>query len=339
MITTFGKQVPVSDEMGSDQWVSSGPDTVMQRPVPKEAARHRAQSTNIISIQGGLGNQLFAWAFAHALKSRGSTVILDTVRCRGNRPLEIGALVGARQRLVKPLGYAAVLAHKGGFLPTGRTWGPSWRLAQEPGFAFDQDFVDGLLDPCQGSNYVLGYFQSPKYFAGYEDQVGSAVRGLLRGMLTEEGRKTADKLAEDPNSVAVHVRRGDYVSNLVTSEHHGSLQADYYSNALEAVRDIGRKNVIWFSDDTDWVRAELARPEDTVATPSFTAALTTAAGGEIALMASCSSRIIANSSFSWWAGWLGREASPAFPVIAPAKWLVGTGGAATDLVPASWRRF
>ena len=336
---TIGKQVSFNDRADKAQMAGPAEGTSTGLGMPKSPARHRAESTNIISIQGGLGNQLFAWAFAHALKAQGSHVILDTVRCRGNRPFEIGGLVGKHQMLARPLGYAAVLGHKGGILPSRPTWGIPWQLAREPGFAFNQDFVAGLLSPSRRRNYVLGYFQSPKYFAGCEEQVRAAVRELLRGMLTEDGRTVADKLAVDPNSVAVHVRRGDYVSNQVASEHHGSLTADYYKTALEAVRDRGGKKVMWFSDDTDWVRAELARPEDTIATPSFTAGLTTAAGGEIALMASCSSRVIANSSFSWWAGWLGRDASPAFPVIAPARWLAGTAESATDLVPSSWTRF
>ena len=331
-MTTFGGQVRSSGAAGRGQDTDSG-----QAPQGVPAA-NPAMPTNILSIRGGLGNQLFEWAFAHSLASRGSRVVLDTVRCRDNRPLEIGGLLRAHETLARPLGYAAALAQKAGILSHRRPWTSPWHLAQEPGFAFDPDFVEGLLTPGRRSNYVLGYFQSPKYFAGYETQVRSAVSELLRGMLTESGRRTADRLADSVDSVAVHVRRGDYVSNPVAATHHGTLRANYYRTALEAVRDMGKDHVIWFSDDTEWVRAELARPGDTVATPSFTSELTAAAGGEIALMASCSSRVIANSSFSWWAGWLGRDASPDFPVIAPRQWFAGTGDRAADLVPEAWTR-
>lgn len=297
------------------------------------------QPTTVLSIQGGLGNQLFEWGFAHTLASRGSRVIIDTVRCRGNRPLEIGGLLNNYRKLSRPLGLAAVLAEKVGLLEQHRPGSLQWRLMREPGFSFDAAFADNLLSQHGATNYVLGYFQSDKYFAGQEDVVRSAVSGLLHGMLTEQGKTFATALAQDPHSAAVHVRRGDYLSNPVAAAHHGSLKGAYYDAALSTLRDAGKRNILWFSDDTDWVSAELARPGDTVATPAMTAELTRAAGGEIALMAACSSRVIANSSFSWWAGWLGGDSTTESPVIAPREWFAGSQDPARDLVPGNWLRF
>lgn len=299
----------------------------------------RGQSTvNIMSIQGGLGNQLFEWAFAYALGRRGGHVVFDVVRCRGDRPLEIGPLLAGHKLLPRSLGYAAVMAHKSGVL--GKCWFSSkrWQLRREPGFGYSAEFMDELLTQDGGSTYVLGYFQSPKYFIGYEAEVRSAVSGLLRGMLTERGVAMAAELAASPNTVAVHVRRGDYISNLTASAHHGNLQEVYYQQALALMRRQGKDNIVWFSDDTDWVSGELAGPLDTVATPAMMAALTHGAGGEIALMAACSSRIIANSSFSWWAGWLGAPSTAQSPVVAPSQWLAGQSTAAIDLVPGEWLR-
>ncbi|MFC8302324.1 alpha-1,2-fucosyltransferase [Specibacter sp. NPDC057265] len=312
--------------------------TAVKPAQPKRRGAH-VQTTTILSVQGGLGNQLFEWGFAHALAARGARVVIDTVRCRGNRPLELGALLDGYPRLSRPLGLAAVLAQKRGLLAGNWAGSGSMRLVQEPGFSFDQGFTDGLLRPEGATNYVLGYFQSPKYFAGQEQEVRTKVSGHLHGMLTQQGKSFAAALAADPHSAAVHVRRGDYLSNPVAAAHHGSLQGSYYQSALSTLRDLGKHNVLWFSDDTDWVAAELARPGDTVATPALTAELTTGAGGEIALMAACSSRVIANSSFSWWAGWLGGDSTAGSPVIAPAQWFSGSPDPAADLVPGHWMRF
>lgn len=108
---------------------------------------------------------------------------------------------------------------------------------------------------------------------------------------------------------------------------------------MSTLRELGKSNVLWFSDDTERAAAELARPGDTVATPAMMAELTTGAGGEIALMAACSSRVIATSSFSWWAGWLSADSSAASPVIASKKWLSRSEDPALDLVPENWLRF
>lgn len=294
---------------------------------------------NVLSLQGGLGNQLFEWGFAHTLAAKGSRVVFDTVRCRGNRKVEIAGLLAAYGKLARPLGLAAVAADKSGLWERRGSRNQRWRLVREPGFAFDAEFTGQLLRQNGATNYVLGYFQSPKYFGDQEDAVRAASSAWLHGMLTKRGKGFAAQLAADPHSAAVHVRRGDYLSNPVAAAHHGSLKNGYYDAALSALRDLGKRNVVWFSDDTDWVIAELARPGDTVATPAMMADMTTASGGEIALMASCSSRVIANSSFSWWAGWLGAAPTADSPVIAPAQWFTGSQDTARDLVPGSWLRF
>lgn len=293
----------------------------------------------IISIQGGLGNQLFEWAFAHVLGVKGGQVIFDTVRCRGDRPLEIAPLLRGSRKLARPWGYTAVLAQRLGVLGEKPLLGSKWRLVSEPSFSHDPTFMDNLLSPSRAENYVLGYFQSPKYFDGYEAAIRRGISGLLHGMLTAQGQAMAAEIVASPKSVAVHVRRGDYVSNLTAAAHHGTLSGDYYAQAVSVLRDLGKSEVIWFSDDTEWVRNQLARASDTVATPELMAEMTTSAGGEIALMSACSSRVVANSSFSWWAGWLGAPSTELSPVIAPRQWLAGSEDPAEDLIPADWWRF
>jgi hypothetical protein len=53
----------------------------------------------VLGLQGGIGNQLFEWAFAAALRASGRRVLYDAVRCRGDRPLMIGPLLPATERL------------------------------------------------------------------------------------------------------------------------------------------------------------------------------------------------------------------------------------------------
>ncbi|MDR6413308.1 alpha-1,2-fucosyltransferase [Pseudarthrobacter sulfonivorans] len=282
------------------------------------------EKTVVLSVQGGLGNQLFEWAFAKALQTQGHEVLFDTIRCRGSRPLMIGPLLWPGSRLSPALGLAAVAAYKSGIL-NGRF---PMRVVQEGGFSYDPSLVSRL-----GSrSYLVGYFQSPRYFDVIADSVRTELSAFLDGMLTREGKALAKDLASDQHSVAVHVRRGDYVTNPVASAHHGALQGDYYRSALTMMEELGHVRHVWFSDDPGWVTENLARPGEVVCGPEFAYA----AGGEIALMASCSSRVIANSSFSWWGGWLGRRSTPQNPVIAPARWFVSDQNSTSDLLPHSW---
>jgi len=112
------------------------------------------------------------------------------------------------------------------------------------------------------------------------------------------------------------------------------LGAEYYDRALERASALGHGRRVWFSDDLDWVREHLARDDDLLCP----ADATRHDGGEIALIASCATRIIANSSFSWWGGWLGAPSSSTHPVIAPSTWFADGHSDAGELVPRDWVR-
>jgi len=280
----------------------------------------------VLGLQGGIGNQLFEWAFATALRASGRRVLFDAVRCRGDRPLMIGPLLRAAERLAAPVGYALVGAAKAG-LVSDRS---RLRLVRQRRSGYDPSVIDRL----GGTSYLLGYFQSTRYFREVEPDVREAARELLHGMLTPSGRRLAEELRADPDRVAVHVRRGDYVSDPGAATRHGVLGADYYDRALEHAATLGHRRRVWFSDDVEWVRQRLARDGDLLCPDDATQH----DGGEIALIASCATRVIANSSFSWWGGWLGAPSSPLHPVIAPSTWFADGHSDAGELVPRDWVR-
>jgi hypothetical protein len=278
----------------------------------------------VLGLQGGVGNQLFQWAYATDLGARGRRVVFDTARLGGDRPFELGPVVPRADRLARPVGFALAVAAKAGILSDRSRM----RLVRQRRSGFDPS-VDERLDR---TSYLLGYFQSRHYFEASADQVRAEVRRLLEGMLTDRGTTLAATLRDDPHSVAVHVRRGDYLQ--AANARHGVLGAAYYDAALAHAEALGHANRVWFSDDLDWVREHLARDGDRLCP----ADAILRDGGEIALMAACSTRIIANSSFSWWGGWLGSASTPRHPVIAPVAWFADGHSDASELVPESWVR-
>lgn len=272
-----------------------------------------------VALQGGLGNQLFQWAFAEALRRRGHHVQFDTLRCRGDRPLSI-----------EPLLDGIAIASR---------WGAVTRLAihrllpQLLNVVSEADLdVRDRGGALKGGRpvYLIGYFQAPAYFGEVADDVRARVSAYLRTMVTDTGRDFIDG-AHESNSVAVHVRRGDYVTNPAAAAHHGTLGVDYYTQALRQVRMDPTARVTWFSDDLHWVRDNLAAEGDSLCADEWS----TEPGGEIALMASCRTRIIANSSFSWWAGYLGRQPEVGGRVVAPSSWFA-QNDKPSDLIPDSW---
>ncbi len=282
--------------------------------------------STVLSLRGGLGNQLFQWALAVALQENGHRIVFDTVRLRGERPLAIGPLLDSFPRLSRPVGLGLVALDKAGVLDRV----PGLRVVREPSFGYVSN-----LDSLLGSrNYLLGYWQSPRYFASSAAQIRDQVTAFGRSTLTPEGQALLADVTSAGDVAAVHVRRGDYVTNPVAAAHHGTLDDDYYTLATKQLREAGANRFLYFSDDLDWVRAHLAQPDDvlvprTVATEPI---------GEIALMAACAGRVIANSSFSWWAAYLADDGSAALPTVAPSQWFADNHADAGDLVPSTWTR-
>jgi hypothetical protein len=159
---------------------------------------------------------------------------------------------------------------------------------------------------------VFGYFQTPRYFEGHEDTLRSELATGHLGL--EAGHEgLAEKLRES-GSVAVHVRRTDYINN----PNLASLGMDYYQRAMERMRiAVPDARFFVFSDDPTWCRDTFTANDIEVLTHSdpFNPLL------DLHLMSLASHHIIANSSFSWWAAWLG--AKPGQRVLMPGQWFQG----------------
>ena len=142
-----------------------------------------------------------------------------------------------------------------------------------------------------------------------------------------------DHISQD-NSVAIHIRRGDYVTNPDANSLHGICPISYYKNVVKYLKSKFKNlDFFVFSDDPNWAKSNL----------SFIKYLNVVDHNDadhnyedFRLMYSCNHFIIANSSFSWWAAWLGS--SPDKIVIAPDQWFLTQEHDTRDIVPESWVR-
>lgn len=193
--------------------------------------------------------------------------------------------------------------------------GRRWELVREGAAAI----------PPDGDVVLEGYWQAPAWFAGAEETLRRdfAFRAPPSADVAAWGGRMA---AEE--SVAVHVRRGDYVSSPQVREVHNALEPAYYAAAGATLRErVGQATFFLFSDDPDWAEAHVRLPGPTATVRSA------AAADDLRLMAACRHAIIANSSFSWWGAWLGRH--PGRVVVAPARWF-RSRPAPEGLIPPEW---
>lgn len=176
---------------------------------------------------------------------------------------------------------------------------------------------------------IVGYWQSNKYFHDAEEIIR---RDFEFKTPHETTNPELSRALQHPNSVAVHVRRGDYVSNPQAAVVHGTCGIDYYIEAAHLLRQRCPNAVFFvFSDDLPWARANLRFLEPC----HFVMGDTREPARDLHLMTMAQNFIIANSSFSWWGAWLGR--APNKVVIAPRRWFAN-GRDTPDLIPNDWIR-
>lgn len=273
----------------------------------------------IVKLMGGIGNQMFQYAAGRRLSvvhraplkldltwfadmpdgdtPRKFLISLFPISASIASPAEIAAVKESRtrkgwRRLFSPI-----------------PWNNRLRIIEEKNSAFDPSVLRLSGDLC-----LCGYWQDERYFADIEKLLRQEF--VFRPMENVYGSKLINKLTSS-ESVAVHVRRGDYLTSPHTSARHGVCSLEYYHAAMETVANhFDSPHFFIFSDDMPWVKENLS-------SSIYSRTYVDHNGPDMAyedlrLMSMCRHQIIANSSFSWWAAWLNCNDKKL--VIAPARW-------------------
>lgn len=255
-----------------------------------------------MTLDGGLGNLMFEYAFGLRLECEHGESI-SFVNSTLTRPESLHVFRIDRQFRFRNVPWIHKVAGKLRRIVTGIP-----RTIEEPSWAYDPDFIGRIRRGQQ----VVGFFQSPRYWPDLEQEVRRQF--TFREGLSSFAWETARKIASG-DSVALHVRRGDYLK--LTHTHH-VLTPSYYERAIDYMeRETGHQARFFvFSDDLDWADAALRIPADRkclVRNPEKGLD-----HEDLYLMTQCRHHIIANSSFSWWGAFLARH--PDQNVAVPSRW-------------------
>lgn len=179
--------------------------------------------------------------------------------------------------------------------------------------------------------YLIGYWQSEKYFFNENDQIRRDF--TLKKQLSIKAKEWLRKI-NTTNAVSLHIRRGDYITNMHTNTYHGTCSPGYYFKASDIIKQrISNMELFIFSDDISWVKKNL---KVTVPVNFVSDSRGIQDYEEMMLMSKCKHNIIANSSFSWWGAWLNQNRDKI--VIAPKKWFADPNINTQDLIPDRWLR-
>ena len=270
------------------------------------------------TLVGGLGNQMFIAAAAAALAERlGSPLELDHAEFRtdpAGRRLALDVfptLAGLATSVQLPQLLPAAIRRR---LDRYRS-----DVFVEAGFSYDAR-IESLTKPVR----MRGYFQAHQYFDGID------VRELF-ALTQPNPRLAAIEAAVGSHWIGMHVRRGDYL-NASTAAYHGLCSDEYFLRGLHLIRPHHDHElpVVLFTDQPDAVSARLNDAADFIVGPDPTAHEAV----DLWAMSHASALVMSNSSFSWWAAYLGESATR--PVVAPRPWFQAINVDTKDLLLPNW---
>ena len=258
-------------------------------------------------LQGGLGNQCFIYAAARAAALRGGAELvldgsyflddkiyrrkfaLDEFSLRTPRP-RVSALKAIR--LFRRLRYVLLRDRVSRF---GNYWCDKRPFNFRP-----------LPDSWRGTLTLDGYFQSEKYFYDQREQI------LKDFTLKDDSWIKSDRLAQEivktEHSIFLHVRSYKEVPGKENGECALRL-INYYRDAIAYVNaHVPSGRLFVFSDNIEWARRNvLSSAQQTSRLPVVFNDSDSPQLRDFTLMRMCRHGIVADSSFSWWAGWVGEQ--------------------------------
>lgn len=282
----------------------------------------------IVKFLGGLGNQMFQYAFYLFLKQHFNKVKVDLTGFSNyhlHNGYELEHVFGIRLRQADPFEIRL-------YTPERRDWTTrklrrlygtkkAWYSEKEE-FAFDP-----LIAGDKGSRYYWGYWQHYHYIKDIEPQLRESFQ--FRQELSGQNSKLLNEVS-GLQTVSLHVRRGDYLGHPLLG---GICESDYYQDAVGRMKQQLQDPVfIVFSNDINWCEKSL--PLENAVYVNWNTG--TNSYMDMQLMSCCRHHIIANSSFSWWGAWLNDDERK--KVIAPGKWVNVSGSDSSGLLPPNWTR-
>lgn len=289
----------------------------------------------IVKVIGGLGNQMFQYAAGRALAIRHNCELkLDTTSFENyahHQGFELNSVFGIdslkldQKELDMLLGWrrlkiANALIRRWQGLQFGNP-----KIINEPHFHYWHGW-ENLV----GSIYITGYWQSERYFINQGEQIRNDFK--FNKSLDIQSEEFAKQIS-DVNSISLHIRRGDYVSNPKNMEIHGFCGSTYYEEAIKhLVTKYGDVKLFIFSDDIEWVRKNINLGMYKHTFVNHNTGINS--WRDMKLMSLCKHNIIANSSFSWWAAWLNKN--PSKTVIAPKNWFATQKINSKDVLAKNW---
>lgn len=282
--------------------------------------------TITVKLLGGLGNQLFQYACARNLADIHKTNLKIDVSGYDNEP-------NNRKYMMDYFNVSSSIALPNELIPHNDVISNLLFKFHKPSNYFVEKYFhhDPSVELLPDGSYLDGYWQSEKYFKRIEQIIRREF--TVTTPPSTKNQKLIDKI-RSCESVSLHIRRGDYVTNPKTNTLYGTCPPEYYEKSIQQIKEKVKRPIYFvFSDDPEWIRSNMITgyPQHIVDING-----PNDAHEDLRLMSCCKHHIIANSSFSWWGAWLSNNLKKI--VIAPEKWFNNYHKDEQDIIPEQWVR-
>ena len=267
----------------------------------------------VLVYTGGLGNQLFCYAFTQYLRNKYPKVhiygVYNRTKLNEHFGLEINRWFDVD--LPKEKWYASLLAYCLYAVKKTTSW-------------------TGLLDLNQGDivnpKAIVGWaFRPLEKYIPTTDWIHWKVKD---NDLSEKNRTIVKEMLNS-ESIFLHVRRGDYLSPRYKQLFEGCCGIDYYQKAIAYIKEeVNNPKFFVFSDDIEWTKNNIPLDNPTYIDWNHNED----SPYDMYLMSHCKYAIIANSTFSYWGARLGNKKRI---VTYPSKWF-NPPEKVSDMFPQDW---
>jgi hypothetical protein len=265
----------------------------------------------VVRLMGGLGNQMFQFAFYLALKSSGKKTFVDLSFYDSNDSHNGYELKRIFKLDPDYVDYSTskkiVNLENNLYQKIRRKILPIKSHLREKYFDFERIYSIINQKIIKHNLYLDGYWEDERYFKGILPEIRKAF--AFRALLSDKNFELL-KIIKSSISISVHVRRGDKVN----SKLHLILDEEYYNKAIKIMESKFSNPIFFiFSDDLSWVSNFVSNLNIHYIIVDWNRYENSYL--DMQLMSQCDHNVIANSTFSWWGAYL--NSNPGKVVIAP----------------------
>lgn len=266
------------------------------------------KNVNII-LKGGLGNQLFQFFTAYFLSKKlrmNLTVDISNYKNNNNNNSQFKLL----NLLKTNKNYFKKYKENFFLRKLKKIYYLFFFNNFEENNAFSYSKAFEKLDDNKNIN-LIGFFQSEKYFHANRNEI---IRILnFNKNKRAQNRELASKILNS-QSVAIHIRGGDYINFEKENPGFGTLSKLYYKRAIKIIaKNLNNFNIYIFTDDKSYFSKK-----NFLNSYRHTLVESGSDINDLYLMSLCKNFIISNSTYSWWGAFLSLHSKKI--IISPKKW-------------------